>query len=109
MSLFDNEIVEIVKSNMFPPPVTYVEKFKTFTKGEFPEIAIVRDHFKPKNDSPSTLKELGLICKEPLTIDDMLAVMIQDKYDNNTNRTSSVGGGFNSMTEEEKIDQTVIS
>ena len=56
-AIFDKNLLTIIQTNVFPPPLEFIEKFKTFVKGAYPKVTIERGKFEPQSDgSPPTLK-----------------------------------------------------
>ena len=85
-AMFDKEILTIIQSNVFPPPLTFVEKFKTAAKGSYPKVSVERGKFEPQSDgSPPTLKQLGLVPKKAMSIDEMMTMLVKGKLDTNNN------------------------
>ena len=64
-AIFDNELIIIVQSNIFPPQSEFVDKFTTTIRLAFPKLDIEIGKYPPRNDeTPLTLQQLGLLPKK---------------------------------------------
>ena len=80
--IFENSIISTVQSNTFPPPPSFIAKFKTYIRSAFPNSEIKKDKFEPKPDgTPPIMQQLGLVPKKAMTMDEMLTIMVKGKYD----------------------------